>query len=445
MWAIALLLCLGNVLISGEAGDQHSQPAAGVQLSEMDKHRSKSCARPPPMCAHSAGIRDTFKYLNTAISLVVFVLGIVGNSLLLSIIHRNKCMRSCGDALIASLALGDLLHIVVDVPVNTYRLMAKDWPFGSVLCKLVPFIQNTSVGVIVLSLCALSADRYFAIVCRQRLKDPRAYVWTSLIWLPSITLAAPELVGFGVINVDYKERHLRICLLHPVQSTPFMQLYKAVKDWWLFSFYFCMPLALTAIFYVLMARTMLKNKDKALIHGYVRIYSCQLYYRFLKKKKLCFQRRGVSRTVLCLVLMFAVCWLPLYLSRILTSSIYDENDPNRCQLLSVFLVLNYVGINLASLNSCLTPVALFVVRERFQTCFKVTYYLLPPTDVPGKISFYVDCNKKQNKTKNHWGKNSQKCIALLVKLNMVFISLQLFSWNVLLVLLIWQNFFSYFS
>ncbi|XP_061649099.1 endothelin receptor type B-like isoform X4 [Phyllopteryx taeniolatus] len=291
MWAIALLLCLGNVLISGEAGDQHSQPAAGVQLSEMDKHRSKSCARPPPMCAHSAGIRDTFKYLNTAISLVVFVLGIVGNSLLLSIIHRNKCMRSCGDALIASLALGDLLHIVVDVPVNTYRLMAKDWPFGSVLCKLVPFIQNTSVGVIVLSLCALSADRYFAIVCRQRLKDPRAYVWTSLIWLPSITLAAPELVGFGVINVDYKERHLRICLLHPVQSTPFMQLYKAVKDWWLFSFYFCMPLALTAIFYVLMARTMLKNKDKALIHG-----------------------------------------------RILTSSIYDENDPNRCQLLRFPLV-----------------------------------------------------------------------------------------------------------
>ncbi|XP_061547625.1 endothelin receptor type B-like isoform X2 [Phycodurus eques] len=57
-------------------------------------------------------------------------------------------------------------------------------------------------------------------------------------------------------------------------------------------------------------------------------------------------------------------------SRILMSSIYDENDPDRCQLLSVFLVLNYVGINLASLNSCLTPVALFVVSERFQTCFK---------------------------------------------------------------------------
>lgn len=38
--------------------------------------------------------------------------------------------------------------------------MAEDWPFGLVLCKLVPFIQKTSVGVTVLSLCALSVDRY---------------------------------------------------------------------------------------------------------------------------------------------------------------------------------------------------------------------------------------------------------------------------------------------
>lgn len=40
------------------------------------------------------------------------------------------------------------------------QLMAEDWPFGLVLCKLVPFIQKTSVGITVLSLCALSVDRY---------------------------------------------------------------------------------------------------------------------------------------------------------------------------------------------------------------------------------------------------------------------------------------------
>ncbi|XP_057707643.1 endothelin receptor type B isoform X2 [Corythoichthys intestinalis] len=352
MWAVALLLCLGNVLISGEASDQDSLPAAGAQFSQMDKNNFNCSASPPPMCNYSTGIRDTFKYLNTAISVAVFVLGIVGNSLLLRFIHKNKRMRNCTDILIASLASGDLLHIVMGIPVNTYRLMAKDWPFGSLLCKLVPFIQKTSVGVIVLSLCALSVDRYLSVVSRQRLKVTRASVWTTLIWLLSIMLAVPELVGFGVINVDYKERHLRICLFHPVQTTPFMQSYKAVKDWWLFSFYFCMPLTCTAAFHALSTWRMQKNKDNSLINNDT-------------------EKLGPSRTVFYLVLVFAICWLPLYFSRILMATAYNEKDPNRCQLLSVLLVLDYIGINLAALNSCLNPVTFYVVSKRFQTSFKV--------------------------------------------------------------------------
>lgn len=48
---------------------------------------------------------------------------------------------------------------------------------------------------------------------------------------------------------------------------------------------------------------------------------------------LCVQRREVAKTVFCLVLVFALCWLPLHLSRILKLTIYDEKDPNRCELL----------------------------------------------------------------------------------------------------------------
>lgn len=47
----------------------------------------------------------------------------------------------------------------------------------------------------------------------------------------------------------------------------------------------------------------------------------------------CIQRREVAKTVFCLVLVFALCWLPLHLSRILKLTIYDERDPNRCELL----------------------------------------------------------------------------------------------------------------
>lgn len=40
----------------------------------------------------------------------------------------------------------------------------------------------------------------------------------------------------------------------------FFQFYQEVKDWWLFGFYFCLPLACTGIFYALMSCEMLSRK-----------------------------------------------------------------------------------------------------------------------------------------------------------------------------------------
>lgn len=42
------------------------------------------------------------------------------------------------------------------------------------------------------------------------------------------------------------------------------QFYQDVKDWWLFGFYFCMPLVCTAIFYTLMTCEMLNRRNGSL-------------------------------------------------------------------------------------------------------------------------------------------------------------------------------------
>lgn len=312
----------------------------------------------PPPCNGSIEIKETFKYINTVVSCLVFVLGIIGNSTLLRIIYKNKCMRNGPNILIASLALGDLLHIIIDIPISVYKLLAEDWPFGVEMCKLVPFIQKASVGITVLSLCALSIDRYRAVASWSRIKGIGVPKWTAveivLIWVVSVVLAVPEAVGFDVITIDYKGSYLHICLLHPIQKTAFMKFYKTAKDWWLFSFYFCLPLAITALFYTLMTCEMLRKKSgmQIALNDHIK------------------QRREVAKTVFCLVLVFALCWLPLHLSRILKLTLYDQNDPNRCELLSFLLVLDYIGINMASLNSCINPIALYLVSKRFKNCFK---------------------------------------------------------------------------
>lgn len=41
---------------------------------------------------------------------------------------------------------------------------------------------------------------------------------------------------------------------------------------------------------------------------------------------------------------------------------------------SFLLVLDYIGINMAALNSCINPIALYFVSKRYKNCFKVRLY-----------------------------------------------------------------------
>lgn len=130
---LVLLLLVGHIpAASGQQEATSSQGALVVTarpgLVERDMqipvrpNISMPRRRLPPMCTGPTEIRDTFKYINTVVSCLVFVVGIIGNSTLLRIIYKNKCMRNGPNILIASLALGDLLHIIIAIPINVYKV-----------------------------------------------------------------------------------------------------------------------------------------------------------------------------------------------------------------------------------------------------------------------------------------------------------------------------------
>lgn len=64
---------------------------------------------------------------------------------------------------IFSLALADLLVIVICVPLASLIYTLDSWPWGSTLCRVTEFSKDTSIGVSVFTLTALSAERYIAI------------------------------------------------------------------------------------------------------------------------------------------------------------------------------------------------------------------------------------------------------------------------------------------
>lgn len=97
-----------------------NQSPNGSQQSE-DDIGNMSPRRPPP-CLFRSKIKHAFKYVTTILSCVIFLVGIVGNSTLLRIIYKNKCMRNGPNVLIASLALGDLFYILIAIPINIYKV-----------------------------------------------------------------------------------------------------------------------------------------------------------------------------------------------------------------------------------------------------------------------------------------------------------------------------------
>ncbi|XP_030002354.1 endothelin receptor type Aa [Sphaeramia orbicularis] len=340
---------------------QMGAQAQAVGSGPVNETVMKRPMQPPP-CVRSTSINVYFKYINTVISITVFVVGLIGNATLLRIIYQNKCMRNGPNALIASLALGDLIYLTIEKPINVYKLLMSDWPFaesffGLFLCKLVPFVQKASVGITVLNLCALSVDRYRAVASWSRVQGVGIPLFTVIeivsIWLLSLILAIPEAIGFDIVTFSYRNETIHTCMLFP--KSDFMMFYKDAKDWWLFGFYFCMPLTCTAVFYTLMTGEMLNHRN-----GSLRIALSE----HLK------QRREVAKAVFCLVLIFALCWFPLHLSRILKKVVYYQNDESRCELFNFLLVLDYLGSNMATINSCINPIILYFVSKKFKNCFK---------------------------------------------------------------------------
>ncbi|CAJ0916312.1 unnamed protein product, partial [Ranitomeya imitator] len=113
-------------------------------------------------------------------------------------------------------------------PGNYRPLLSQKWPFGVEICKLMPFLQKSSVGITVLSLCALSIDRYRAVASWNHIGGSRATKWTVLeilcIWTISVTLAIPEAIGFNIIQYDYNGQEMKTCMFQPRQTTSFLEV-----------------------------------------------------------------------------------------------------------------------------------------------------------------------------------------------------------------------------
>lgn len=99
----------------------------------------------PPRCLQTTSIKAVFKYFNTVLSCLIFAVGVIGNITLLRIIARYKGMRKGPNALIASLALGDLIYIAIDLPINVYKVNIQEASSQNTVSKSVSDILTPTL------------------------------------------------------------------------------------------------------------------------------------------------------------------------------------------------------------------------------------------------------------------------------------------------------------
>ncbi|EZA56385.1 Cholecystokinin receptor [Ooceraea biroi] len=151
-----------------------------------------------PVIRQSSGQASILENLIIPLYGTIFFLSIVGNSLVLITLARNKRMRTVTNVYLLNLAISDLLLGVFCMPFTLLGQILKNFVFGLTMCKLIPYFQAVSVSVGVWTLVAISLERYFAI-CRP-LKSRRwqtqfhAYKMIAVVWTLSLTWNMPILV-----------------------------------------------------------------------------------------------------------------------------------------------------------------------------------------------------------------------------------------------------------
>ncbi|CAF1044968.1 unnamed protein product [Rotaria sp. Silwood1] len=143
-----------------------------------------------------------YEWICIILYVIVFIVGTIGNLLVIIVIQRNRSMRTVTNMFIMNLAAADLLVLVFCLPATVIQDVTKTWFFGLVLCKFVNYIQNMSISVSVLTLMAISVERYQAIVYPLKFTGTkqRARILILSVWILSLLLVLPDAIMMTLIR-----------------------------------------------------------------------------------------------------------------------------------------------------------------------------------------------------------------------------------------------------
>ncbi|XP_071764353.2 G-protein coupled receptor 37-like 1 [Centroberyx gerrardi] len=305
---------------------------------------------------------------------LVLAVGVVGNMAVMCIVWNNYYMRSAWNYLLASMAFWDFLVLVLCLPVVVLNQLSHRRILGDITCRMVPYMEVTSLGITSFSLCALGIDRFHAATSSSQPKARRVERCRSVllkllvVWLAALVLSSPELFLWQLSQAVSPStgRLVDSCTITP--SSPLslylpdslhslLLRYHQGRMWWCFGCYFCLPVVFTILCQLATCNVNNDSDTAQKQRSHDDRSSNQ------KRQQHQAVERQLSCTVLALAVVYGVCALPEHVCNITlayTHITVSEDTAAMLALLHHFLLF---------FKSSVTPVLLLCLCKALGQAF----------------------------------------------------------------------------
>ncbi|XP_019635561.1 PREDICTED: growth hormone secretagogue receptor type 1-like [Branchiostoma belcheri] len=289
----------------------------------------------------------------TVLYCVIFAVGMAGNILVIVVVWRCLDMRTTTNYFLVNLSVADLLFLLLCVPVGLMETWIQyPWYLGETMCYVSPYVEQVVFQASILTIAAISVERYFAI-CRPLqamyvLTRRRTFIAIALVWLLCLLLCSP-VITITIFQVDkyQKDECSPIYLAHNclsiARTAPAVAYFTTIT-----LVFLVFPLALLCGLYVSICR---KLYDVPMTES----RDCKSQRAKMKS------RRQVVHMLISVVALFFICLTP---HRVLQSWVLLTTDNNiNMELVGTFVVFIRT---LVYLNSTLNPVLYTLVSCKFR-------------------------------------------------------------------------------
>ncbi|XP_036059784.1 D(3) dopamine receptor isoform X2 [Onychomys torridus] len=221
-------------------------------LSQISNHINSTCG-----AENSTGVNRARPHAYYALSYCALILAIIfGNALVCAAVLRERALQTTTNYLVVSLAVADLLVATLVMPWVVYlEVTGGIWNFSRICCDVFVTLDVMMCTASILNLCAISIDRYTAVVMPVHYQHGtgqsscrRVALMITAVWVLAFAVSCPLLFGFNTTGDP------NICSI----SNPDFVIYSSVV-----SFY--VPFGVTVLVYARIYMVLRQRRRKRIL------------------------------------------------------------------------------------------------------------------------------------------------------------------------------------